>query len=129
MQTGGGDLSRERIVPYECGECSEKFFSYKNYKNHMTGMYVPQLSPFMFANVFVKVLLKVMNVAPRITIQTRAVLVLNCFFSDHIMAAEEVEQRVMVSNVYQCTACAREFKDKSLLTKHFNMEHAKIARE
>ena len=45
------------------------------------------------------------------------------------MAAEEVEQRVMVSNVYQCTACAREFKDKSLLTKHFNMEHAKIARE
>ncbi|XP_063685808.1 zinc finger protein 39-like [Bolinopsis microptera] len=83
MQSGGGELSRERIVPYECGECSEKFFSYKNYKNHMT---------------------------------------------DHIMSAEEVEQRVMVSNVYQCTACAREFKDKSLLTKHFNMEHAKIAR-
>lgn len=45
------------------------------------------------------------------------------------MAAEEVEQRVMASNVYQCTACAREFKDKSQLTKHFNMEHSKVSRK
>ena len=40
-----------------------------------------------------------------------------------------MEQRVMASNVYQCTACAREFKDKSQLTKHFNMEHSKVSRK
>ena len=31
------DLSQDPIVPYECERCAEKFFSYKNYKNHMKG--------------------------------------------------------------------------------------------